>query len=105
MGARFVPALKGGVLEGLSSVVVLFVSPRGVRPPVLGHNILLAHGTVSTPAQCFQFRSVNVHSNEAIHFVGQTGGATNLGNKVGWVEKIGMGWLVLLAENLFDDTL
>lgn len=41
--AGFVPGLKGGVLEvleGLLSVVVLFVSPRGVRPPVLGHEVL-----------------------------------------------------------------
>jgi len=41
--ARLVPRLKGGVLEvleGLLSIVVLFVSPRGVRPPVLGHDVL-----------------------------------------------------------------
>jgi len=41
--ARLVPRLKGGVLEvleGLLSVVVLFVSPCGVRPPVLGHEVL-----------------------------------------------------------------
>lgn len=41
--ARLVPRLKGRVLEvleGLLSVVVLFVGPRGVRPPVFGHEIL-----------------------------------------------------------------
>lgn len=41
--ARFVPGLEGGfldVLEGLLSVAVLFVSPGGVRPPVLCHEVL-----------------------------------------------------------------
>lgn len=40
---RLVPRLKGGVLEVLErllSVVVLFVSPRGIRPPVLGDEVL-----------------------------------------------------------------
>jgi hypothetical protein len=38
-----VPRLEGGVLEvleGFLSVVVLFVAPRGIRPPVLGHKVL-----------------------------------------------------------------
>lgn len=41
--ARLVPGLKGGifqVLERLLSVVVLFVSPCGVGPPILGHEAL-----------------------------------------------------------------
>ena len=41
--ARLVPRLKGSVpeiLEGFLSAIVLFVSPRAIRPPVLGHEFL-----------------------------------------------------------------
>lgn len=41
--ARLVPGVEGGVpevLEGLLSVVILFVGPRCIRPPVLGYEVL-----------------------------------------------------------------
>ena len=41
--ARLVPRLKGGVfeaLEGLLSIAILFVRPSGIRPPVLGNEVL-----------------------------------------------------------------